>query len=82
MLIRRYLKDDEIQYIALEVTKAAANGRNNAVSTAIRTFFDPAREAAIDLYGVDLSNSQVVYVAKLAQIGYQNSMWLQKGITS
>ena len=70
MLVNRYLKDNEIQEIALEVSEAATEGRNNAVSSVIRTYFDPVREAAMEMYGVDLSRSQTVYIAKLAQIGY------------
>jgi hypothetical protein len=31
MLVNRYLKDSEIQEIALEVSQAAADGRNNEV---------------------------------------------------
>ena len=54
MLVNRYLKDNEIQEIALEVSEAATEGRNNAVSSIIRTYFDPVREAAMELYGVDL----------------------------
>jgi len=74
MLVNRYLKDSEIQEIALEVSEAAADGRNNAVSTIIRTFFAPAQEAAAELYGVALSKSQTIYIAKLAQIGYRGAI--------
>tara|TARA_R110000782_G_scaffold136024_1_gene228473 strand:+ start:437 stop:742 length:306 start_codon:yes stop_codon:yes gene_type:complete len=78
MLVNRYLKDSEIQEIALEISEAAADGRNNAVSTIIRTslgfFFAPAQEAAAELYGVALSKSQTIYIAKLAQIGYRGAI--------
>lgn len=74
MLVSRYLKDSEIQEIALEVSEAAADGRNNAVSTIFRTFFGPAQEAAAELYGVSLSGVQIIYIAKLAQIGYQSAI--------
>ena len=70
MLVNRYLKESEIRSIALEVAEAATESRNNAVSNMIRTYFEPVREAAMELYGVDLSRSQTVYIAKLAQIGY------------
>jgi len=70
MLNKRYLKESEIRAIALEVAEAATESRNNAVSNMIRTYFEPVREAAMGMYGVDLSRSQTVYIAKLAQIGY------------
>ena len=74
MLIKRYLKNSEIQEIALEVSEAAADGRNNAVSSIISTYFAPVQEAAADLYNVALTKSQTVYIAKLAQIGYQGAI--------
>ena len=73
-MAKRYLKDTEIQAIALEVSEAATEGRNNAVSSIINTYFSPVQEAAQDLYGVELTRSQVVYIAKLAQIGYQGAI--------
>lgn len=81
MSVNRYLGDHEIQQIALEVTEAAVDGRNNAVSSIIRTFFAPAQAVAADLYGVSLSKSQTVYVAKLAQIGYQSAISRHKRLT-
>ena len=49
MLINRYRKDSEIQAIALEVSEAASCGRNDAVSSMIRTFFAPVQEVAAEL---------------------------------
>ena len=71
MLIKRYLKDSEIQEIALEVSEAASCGNNNAVSSIISTYFAPVQEAAAELYSVKLTKSQTIYTSKLAQIGYQ-----------
>jgi len=74
MLNKRYLKDSEIRAIALEVSEAATEGRNNAVSSIISTYFEPVTEAAMELYDVELTKSQTIYIAKLAQIGYQGAI--------
>jgi len=69
-LIKRYLTQTEINAIAHEVGEGASLSTNNAVSNMIRTYYDPIRDAGADLYGVQLSNSQIRYAAKLAQIEY------------
>ena len=70
--MKRYLTQSEINHIAGELSERASDGRApDVVSNKMGTYFEPARDAAEDLYSVSLNNSQVRYISKLAQIGYR-----------
>tara|TARA_Y100000768_G_scaffold297942_1_gene231687 strand:- start:161 stop:415 length:255 start_codon:yes stop_codon:yes gene_type:complete len=72
MLANRYLSNNEISEIAYNVARGAANGNNNAVSTILKTFVNPAIDYAAEYYGVSLNRSQALYIAKRAQIDYSS----------
>ncbi|MBN77391.1 MAG: hypothetical protein CMO36_04180 [Verrucomicrobiaceae bacterium] len=72
MLVHRYLKENEIDDIAYNVARGAANGTNNAVSTDMESFVYPAMHYTEYYYGVSLNRSQALYIAKRAQIDYSS----------
>ena len=72
MLVNRYLKESEIDDIAYNVARGAANGNNNAVSTDLESFVYPAIHYTEYYYGVSLNRSQSLYIAKRAQIDYSS----------